>query len=197
MTRVNNKALSAVSGMALAVAGSVPALAAEEGGAAMPQLDFATYPSQLFWLAVTFAALFLVMWKVALPRVGDVIEARDRKISDDLARAENAKKEIDALSEEIDSAMAVARSEAQEVLRKAAEKVAADHEKKRAKIEADIASRTAEAEEAIAAARADAVKGLRAVAEDVAASSVEKLTGSAAKKAELKSALDAVSGKGG
>lgn len=196
MTRANKFASAAFVIGSLPILASLPARAAEEGGAAMPQLDFSTYPSQLFWLAVTFVVLFVLMWKVALPRVGDVIDMRDKKIAADLEAAEAAKQDIEKISAEIDEVMAAARSDAQDVLRKAAEKVAADHAKKQDKLDAELAAKTAEAEANIAKATNEAVAGLRDVAEEVAASSVEKLTGRAAAKKELSSALDAVSGKG-
>ena len=45
----------------------------------MPQLEqIATYPSQVFWLVVTFVALFLIMWRVAVPRISDALEARQQ-----------------------------------------------------------------------------------------------------------------------
>ena len=50
----------------------------------MPQLDISTYPPQLVWLLITFLALYLVVWKVALPRIVDVREARQRRVEDDL-----------------------------------------------------------------------------------------------------------------
>ena len=42
----------------------------------MPQLDPTFFPTQLFWLFVVFTLLFLVVWKVALPRIADVRETR-------------------------------------------------------------------------------------------------------------------------
>ncbi len=197
MKRAISYALNAAATGVVLGGGSIAAQAAEEGGAAMPQLDFSTYPSQLFWLAVTFAVLFVLMWKVALPRVGDVIDMRAKKITDDLAAIEAATQEIEKISTEIDKVMASARSDAQDVLRKASEKVAADHVKKQDKIDAELAAKAAEAEANIAAATETAIEGLRQVAEEVAASSVEKLTGRPAAKDELASALDAAAGKGG
>ena len=51
----------------------------------MPQLDVSTFPPQLVWLLITFGALFLIVWKVALPRIVDVRDNRQRRIEDDLA----------------------------------------------------------------------------------------------------------------
>ena len=59
----------------------------------MPQLDVSTFPPQLVWLLITFVALFLIVWKVALPRIIDVRDNRQRRIEDDLARAETLREE--------------------------------------------------------------------------------------------------------
>ena len=63
----------------------------------MPQLDISTYPPQLVWLLITFLALYLVVWKVALPRIVDVREARQRRVEDDLGKAEALRSEAQTL----------------------------------------------------------------------------------------------------
>ena len=57
----------------------------------MPQLDVTTWPSQLFWLAITFLALYIVISRIAIPRTGGVIEKRKATISGDLAAAQKLK----------------------------------------------------------------------------------------------------------
>ena len=59
----------------------------------MPQLDSSTYVGQIFWLLLTFVPLYLILWKVALPRIASVLEQRQEKIEDDLVRAEKLKVE--------------------------------------------------------------------------------------------------------
>ncbi|MEQ8441504.1 MAG: F0F1 ATP synthase subunit B' [Alphaproteobacteria bacterium] len=166
------------------------------GGSAMPQLDFSTYGSQMFWLVVSFAVLFLLMWKVAIPRVGEVIEAREQKIRADLERAEQLQAEIADAEESVNAALAQARAEAQDLLRKAQDKISADHAKKQDKLDAELAERIAEAEQRIDAARKEALASVREVAEEVAAASVEKLTGQAADAAAVKAAVDGVAKEG-
>ena len=163
------------------------------GGSAMPQLDVSTYGTQVFWLAVTFAVLFILMWKVAIPRVGDVVQAREQKVRADLERAEQLSAEIAETELSVEKALSEARSEAQEILRKAQEKLAADHAKKQEKLDAELAEKLSEAEARIAAARDEALASVRDVALEVAEASVEKLTGTKAKPAELSAAIDAAS----
>ncbi len=160
------------------------------GGSAMPQLNVTTYPGQVFWLAVTFAVLFIIMWKVALPRVGEVIEARQQKIAADLERAEKLKQEVDEITADYEKTLADARAKAQEEMRKAQDKIKADQAKKQEKIDADLASRVAEAEERIDNAREAAMEQIRDVAEEIAGAAVEKLTGEAPDGKAVKKAVE-------
>jgi F-type H+-transporting ATPase subunit b len=166
------------------------ALAAEEGGGGMPQLDVTTFPSQLFWLAIAFSVLFILMWKVAVPRVGDVIEAREQKIRADLERAEQLRDEIAETEAEVEKALSTARAEAQDIVRKAQEKINSDHAKKQEKLDAELSERVAEAESRINAAREEAMASVKDVARDVAAASIEKLTGDKADDAAVSKAVD-------
>lgn len=168
------------------------ALAAEQGGAKMPQLDFSTYSSQVFWLIITFAVLFILMWKVAIPRVGEVIEAREQKIRADLERAEQLRAEIATTESAVEEALSKARSEAQDVVRKAMDKIAADHAKKQAKLDEELSQKIVEAENRINDARKEALDSVRDIATEVTVASVKKLTGKAATAKEVSSALDAM-----
>lgn len=190
---------AAALGMAsvLALTGVSAALAAEDGGgASLPQLDTSTFSSQIFWLAVSFAVLFILMWKVALPRVTDVVDSREQKIRADLERAEQLRDEIAKTEEEIAKVLSEARAEAQDIMRKAQDKVAEDHAKKQQKIEADLDQKIAEAEERIAKERSEALASMKQVAEDVVAASVEKLTGSKPDAKAVAAAVQAASKEG-
>jgi F-type H+-transporting ATPase subunit b len=62
---------------------------AEAGGAGMPQLDFSTFPNQIFWLVVTLVVIYLILSRVALPRIGAVLA--ERQPLNDIAAAEELK----------------------------------------------------------------------------------------------------------
>src|SRR6516162_3240548 len=64
---------------------------ASEHGRGFPPFDSQTFPSQLFWLAIAFIALYLLMARIALPRIGSILEARCRRVEDDLAEAQHFK----------------------------------------------------------------------------------------------------------
>ena len=58
-----------------------------------PPFDFATFPSQILWLAITFGLFYLVMKKVIVPRVGSILEDRHDRIAQDLDEAERLRSE--------------------------------------------------------------------------------------------------------
>src|SRR3546814_19289788 len=87
----------------------------------MPQLDPAFWPTQLFWLAITFIALYLVIWRIALPRIADVLEARQRKLDDDLKKAAALKDEAAAILAEYNKMRPTAQAPAPEALQQATE----------------------------------------------------------------------------
>ena len=162
----------------------------------MPQLEMGDYAPQIFWLVVTFVALMVIMWSVGLPRIRRVIEARESKISDDLAEAERAKGEAEAALEAYEAALADARSHAHGVLAETQAKLTAEADALRAELDADLAAKAADAEARIQETRAQALASLRDVAGEVARAATERLVGTAPSEAAARAAVDASLGEG-
>ncbi len=141
----------------------------------MPQFDPSSFASQIFWLIVTFAALYWVMAKMAIPRVGEVLEQRARVIQDDLDRATQLKAEADAAAAAYEQAMVAARTQSKEHLRTMQAELKAVSDQRTADITGAVAKQVGEAEARIAKARDDAMAGMRALAADTARDVVAKL----------------------
>jgi F-type H+-transporting ATPase subunit b len=156
----------------------------------MPQLDFATYPEQLVWLAITFIVLYLLMWKLGLPRVRGVIEARRKRIDDDLARASEIKDEAEAAMAAYQRTLAEARTQAQATVRERTDRFAAEAAERQRQVAAALSEQTKAAEQQIAAAKERAFADIRDVAVEAARSITEKLTGAAADETKLGPAVD-------
>ena len=93
------------------------AYAAEgQKSAGLPQMDIATFPSQLFWLVITFSLLYLFMWKFVIPRLGATIEERRDKISNDINDADNLNTEATDILKKYDEQMASASQESNEII---------------------------------------------------------------------------------
>lgn len=161
----------------------------EQGG--MPQLNFADFPPQLVWLAITFVLLLILMSRVALPRIAGVIEQRDHRIKSDLDRAEKVKADADAALATYQKAMVDARAKAQAELRQGQVAVAAETARREADFAKQLAERTKAAEDSIARAKARALQDLRGVGAEVASSVLGKVAGVSLPAAQVQAAVDA------
>ena len=139
-----------------------------------------TFASQLFWLAITFVVLYVLMAKVALPRVGGIIESRQKRIADDLAEAERLKAQSDAAFAAYEKALADARARAQAIANETRDKQAAEADSDAARrSRTQLNAKLAEAEKTIAATKQAAMANVRGIAADAAKAIVERLIGNA------------------
>ncbi len=141
----------------------------------MPHFDTSSFASQLFWLAACFVTLYLLMSKVALPRIGDILEERQKRISDDLDMAERLKGETEAAIAVYEKALADARATAQAEIAKVMEANAAEAAKRHAEMEAALSAKIAESEERIHNARHQAMSQVNEIAVDVATAIVNRI----------------------
>ena len=156
----------------------------------MTQLDFSTYLPQVFWLVVTFIALFLIMWKIAVPRIANSLEARQKRIEDYLDRAADAKKEAEETLAAYEHAMSEARTEAQVILGAASKKITEDAEAREAELTKELNRKFADSEAGIQQAIDGAMENVRDIAVDVAADALGKLTGEKPDDTTLAKAVD-------
>jgi len=160
----------------------------------MPQLDFSTFPSQLFWLAVIFVLLYLLMSWVALPRVSAMMVARRTRIESDLDRAARMKAEAEAVMDAYERSLADARAQAHATLKEAMDRFSVVAAERQRKATEALSAETLAAEKRIAEAKAQALAGLRAVAVDLARLATRKLVGVEVDEASAATAVDRVMG---
>ncbi len=164
---------------------------AEGGGHSFPPFQRETFASQLVSLAIAFVALYLIVSKIALPRVGGVLDARQKKIEGDLAEAQRLKDESETALKAYESELADARSRAQAISAENREKLNAASEAERKRLEERLAAKLADAEKAIASTRAAAMSNVRGIAADAAGAIVQRLTGMAPDGKSVDAAVDA------
>ncbi|GGH39003.1 F-type H+-transporting ATPase subunit b [Cribrihabitans marinus] len=153
----------------------------DAGGSAigMPQLCFEWFPNQIFWLVVTLVVIFLVLSRVALPRIGAILAERQGTITNDIAAAEDLKARAAEAEKAYDKALADARAEAQRIAAETRAEIQAGLDDAIAKADAEIAAKSAESEKAIAEIRAGALESIEAVAKDTTGDIVTALGGKA------------------
>ena len=162
----------------------------------MPQLDPAAWPTQLFWLAVTFIALYLIISRVVIPRTGGAIEKRKAAIDGDLAQAQKFKAETDAAIASYEAALAEARGRAQAIALDSRNKLTAEIDAERAKLDAALGAKIASAEKTIAASKNKALADVGEVAAEIAGNIVSTLIGAKVTKTAVAAAV-AKAGKRG
>ncbi|WFU40535.1 F0F1 ATP synthase subunit B [Bradyrhizobium sp. CB82] len=159
-------------------------------GGGFPPFESSTFASQLVSLAIFFVALYLIVSRLALPRIGGAIEARQNKIDADLAEAQKLKDQSDAALKAYEGELASARSRAQAISNETREKSNAQAEAERKSLEEQLAKKLAEAEKAIASTRATAMSNVRGIAADAAGTIVHQLTGVVPDAASVNAAVD-------
>ncbi len=159
----------------------------------MPQLATADFAPQLIWLAITFVALYLVMWRVALPRIVDVLEERQRRIDDDLTAAEGLKREADEALAAYEAAREDARANARRTASETRDAIKRRTAAGEAELDATLARENEESDARIRAAREEAREHVRAIAIDAARAIVRRLIGAEVDDAAAAAAVDAAS----
>jgi F-type H+-transporting ATPase subunit b len=159
----------------------------------MPQIAqiAATYASQFFWLLLVFGIIYFVIAKGMLSKVGATVDARAKKIADDLDEAERAKAAAKAAEGTYLAEMNSARSDAGKISAVAKIEATADTDAKVKVAETALAKTLEAAEVRIAAAKAQAMTGVQHVASEAASAIVAKLTGMSASDADIAAAVQA------
>ena len=162
---------------------------ASEHGGGFPPFNKDTFASQLIWITLAFVGLYLLMSRVALPRIGSIIEDRKQRIASDFAEAERLKAESDAASVAYEKSLADARGRAQALANETREREAKAAESARKALDAKLNTQIGEAEKTIAARRAAAMTNVQGIATGAATAIIERLIGSAPASREVEAAV--------
>lgn len=155
----------------------------------MPQLDPASYPTQLFWLAVVFIVLYVLMSRIGLPRVNQVVTARAAKIDGDLGAAADARSRSEALLGEYEQSLAAARAEALATIRATTEAIAREAAEREHELMVKLAAEGRAAEARIAAAKTQALGNIRQIAVEAVQAASTQLVGSSLPGSEIEAAV--------
>jgi len=166
---------------------------APAGHHSFPPFQTENFPSQLVWLGLSFVLLYVLMARVALPRIGSILEARSKHIADDLAAANRFKEQSDAAHAAYEKSLAEARARAQVIASSTRETQAREAAQLHKRLEAQLHERLAAAERSIATTRGAAMGNVRAIAADTASAIVERLIGQVPAPNDVAAALNDVS----
>lgn len=159
------------------------------GHSVFPPFERDTFASQLVWLSLSFVLLYVLMAKIALPRIGSILKARGERIADDLKTADRLKDQSDAVQAANATQLNDARTRAEGIVITARALQSAEAESLRKKLDAQFEQKIDEAEKSIADARAAAMANVQTVAADAASAIMQRLAGRAPAKKELVAAV--------
>ncbi len=184
--------LLATSAVGLAIAAE-DAAEAESGG--LPQLDVSTYPSQIFWLILSFAVLYYLLTRKGLPRVSEILEARQDRIAADLDRAARLRQEAEETLRRYQAMIEEAQARARTLLHAAQERIAGDFAARQAALEQELNEKIREAERRIATAREKALGEIDEVAAELVQAAVQRLASLKITKKDARAAVGRVAGE--
>ena len=194
MTKNIRNRLTAIA-VALTAFGTAQASAAGASEPGLPQLDTATWPSQLFWLFVLFGAGYLVMAKIVTPRIGAVLEERRQTVDGDLEKARAASGDAAKIRAGYESDLEKARIEAAEFAKQAALEATKKAEAADAKIAKKLTAKVGAAEAKLAKAKTSALGNLNDVAAEAAIAAVASLAGIKASSAQARKTASSIATK--
>lgn len=164
--------------------------AAHAASDVFPPFDPTYFPSQLFWLAISFVVLYVALDRFILPKIKTTIEDRRDRIADDLDAAAQAKADAEAAGEAYEKSLAEARSKAHGIAADTRDALDKELAQEAAKVEAELAEKQEAAETSIRAAKDKAFAEVRGIAASATAAAVEALAGVEVSDKDAEKAVD-------
>ncbi len=165
----------------------------EVSSGGLPQMDVSTFPSQLFWLAVTFTCLFFAMRLSIIPRLGGIIEERKDRLADDLDQAAEFKQQSEDAQTAYEQALSQARAKAQNIAGETRNKIDDQISAMQSSMEAELATKVESAEQRIHAMKETAQSKVKEAAIDTTRAIVESLIEEVPTKDSVEAAILRVS----
>ena len=158
----------------------------------MPQLDPNTFTPQLFWFVITFVLLYLAMWRIIIPSIGEILQNRQIRIDNDLQKAEQLKKEAEIVRETYEKLVSDGRQTAQDTIRSAAEKMRLEVAEKHEALTEKLMGQAEKAEDHINSVKKKALDEIQLIAVEITQVAATRLIGKTISEVEAKTAVSSV-----
>lgn len=155
----------------------------------MPQIDFTTFPNQLFWFVLAFFALYFLLSRVSMPRIASILEDRHNAIASDLEKAAELRGKAEEAETAYNQALADARAEAMRIAAEAKAEIQKELDAAIAMADAEIAAQAVESEKRISEIRESALVSVEQVSTDAAGAIVAALMPSVSDDAAVAGAI--------
>ena len=155
----------------------------------MPQLNPEFFVSQLFWLVVTFSFLLVFLWRISLPRIGNILEKRERKINEDLTAAKELQSEAENIQDKIEQQLKQARSDASELIKSSSTRFQDKAQKEISKLEKELDEKITDSSNKIEKSKNQALNQIQSQINEITKLTLSKVTSFDVTDDEIKNAV--------
>ena len=156
----------------------------------MPQLNPEFFVTQLFWLVVTFSFLLVFLWRISLPRIGNVLEKRERKINEDITTAKELQTEAEKIQSIIETQLKQARSDALEIIKTTSTSLQDKAQVELTKLEKGLDAKIGESHEAIEKTKKELVTQIQSQINEITKLTLSKVASFDVSDGEIKDAIE-------
>ena len=166
------------------------AFGAEEG---MPQLNPEFWASQIFWLILIFSSLYIVIWKIFLPKIADSIENRKSKINNDLNETQKLKENAEKKLNDYNKIIEEAKKESKRIFEDSKKKLDSDIENKKQKFNEEIEKELLSVEKEIKSLKKSSISNINKIAVEISSEMIKQIVGAGANMSNVSAIVEDIS----
>ena len=164
-----------------------------EGG--MPQLNPEFWVSQIFWLILIFSSLYIIMWKIFLPKITDSIENRKSRIINDLNETQKLKENAEKKLREYNKIIEDTKKEAKKIIEDNKKKLENDIKSKKQKFNEEIEKELMSVEKEIKSLKKLSISSINKIAAEVSSEVIKQLVGTSVNMSNVSAIVEDISKK--
>ena len=151
----------------------------------MPQLNTEFWTAQVFWLILIFSGLYLIIWKIFLPKITYSIENRKSRIVSDLNEAQKLKENAEKKLKEYKEIIKNSQSEAQKIINDSKKKLDIDIKIKKEKFSDEIENELISIEKEIKDLKKSSISNISKIATETSAEIIKHIIGTEVNKSNV------------
>ena len=160
--------------------------------AGMPQLNPEFWTSQIFWLIFVFSILYLVIWKVFLPKIAYSIENRKSRVVSDLDETQKLKENAEKKLKEYNQIIENSKKEAKKIIDDGVKKLDQDIVNKKQKFDIEIEKELANVEKEISELKKSSISNINRIAVETSSEIIQQIIGTDVNKSNVSAIVDDV-----
>ena len=166
------------------------ALSSEAG---MPQLDTKFWIAQIFWLTIIFSGLYIIIWKIFLPKITYSIENRKSRIVNDLNDAQKIKDSAEEKLKEYNKIIENSNKDAKKIIDDSKKKLDQDIEDKKKDFNKEIEKELKKVEKEIKDLKQSSILNINKIAVEISSEIIKNMIGTEVNKSNVSAIVDDIS----